>query len=465
MRKYIVFLFSFLSTLSFSQISAPDFDIYLGASAGVGDTKPFWNVSNQYGLYSTDPFGGLLGIALESADGSDSYLNIDYGFGLYGRLDQNPELFIPKAFVEVKIPFLLFRAGRQEEIIGNQDSVLSIGSTVWSMNAHPMPKLVLETPGYVEIPFTKGYAEINGSLSHGWFERDRYVNDVFLHHKQLHLRLGGDFFINGSLGIIHFAQWGGSSPNPDYGDLPSDWDAYKRVFFAQRGDSASVHANESINTLGNHLGSWNLRLDVKAGNFTSSAYFQSIFEDNSGMINPFEGDGLLGVSLVLNETNRIVNHLVFEYLNTTYQSGPVHDLSDSIKLTGNDNYFNNYIYQSGWTYKGMTLGTPLITSPVFNEDGSQRIQNNRVRAFHLGIGGILGRVNYRSFFTFSINKGTYSQPYEPDKNQFSWYFEAMVPSLWQGIDMTLMFAADMGQMYGNNLGLNLLFRKTFKPFN
>jgi hypothetical protein len=74
-------------------------------------------------------------------------------------------------------------------------------------------------------------------------------------------------------------------------------------------------------------------------------------------------------------------------------------------------------------------------------------------------------VNYRSFFTFSINKGTYAVPYDPDRNQFSWYFEAMVPSLWQGIDMTVMMAADMGQMYGNNLGVNLLFRKTFKPFN
>ena len=107
-----------------------------------------------------------------------------------------------------RIPFLVFWAGKKSEIIGNQDSSLSIGSTVWSGNASPMPKLVLATPGYVDIPFTKGYVEINGSLAHGWFEKDRYVEDVYLHQKQLHLRFGGDFFINGSFGIHPLCSMG-----------------------------------------------------------------------------------------------------------------------------------------------------------------------------------------------------------------------------------------------------------------
>ena len=250
-----------------------------------------------------------------------------------------------------------------------------------------------------------------------------------------------------------------------FGELPSDWDAYRRVFFAQKGDSATVNINEAINTLGNHLGSWNYRIDFKAKQFTYSIYYQTIFEDNSGMLKEFNQDGLMGVSMAAKDPNHIVNRVVFEYLNTTYQSGPVHDLTDSIDLVGNDDYFNNYIYQSGWTYKGMTLGTPLITSPVFNEDGSDRILNNRVMAFHLGLQGMIGKINYRSFFTYSINKGTYSTPIDPSKQQFSWYLETIFPSIWKGIDMSVMLAADIGQMYGNNLGVNLLFRKTFKPFH
>jgi hypothetical protein len=463
--KYLIFLlFLYLPSHIYSQISAPDIDLYAGASAGIGDNKPYWNISNQQGRYSLDPFGGLLGVTIESADSSDSYISFDYGIELYGRLDQNSELLLQRAYAEIKIPFLVFWAGMKEEIIGNQDSTLSLGSTVWSTNARPMPKLVLATPGYVDIPFTKGYVEINGSLSHGWFEKDRYVKNVYLHQKHLHLRFGGDYFINGSLGLIHFAQWAGSSPDPRFGELPSDCDAYKRVFFAQKGDSAIVNINEAINTLGNHLGSWNYRIDLKAEHFIFSLYYQTIFEDNSGKSEPFNRDGILGVSFASKDPNKIVNRVVFEYLNTTYQSGSTHDLSDSIKLTGNDNYFNNYIYRSGWTYNGMTLGTPLITSPIFNEDGSDQILNNRVLAFHLGLQGKLGKINYRSFFTYSINKGTYNTPIDPSKNQFSWYLETLFPSIWQGIDMNVMLAADIGQLYGNNLGVNLVFRKTFTPF-
>ena len=465
MRKYIFVLFLFLSSLIYSQISAPSIDLYGGASAGIGNNKPYWNISNQQGQYSLDPFGGLLGVAIESIDSSDSYVSFDYGIEVYSRFQENYGFLVQRGYVKVKIPFLELWAGRKEEIIGNQDSTLSIGSTVWSMNARPMPKVVLATPGYVDVPFTKGYVEVNGSLGHGWFEKDRYVENVYLHQKQLHLRFGGDYIINASVGLIHFSQWAGNSPNPDYGELPSDWEAYRRVFFGQKGDSATVNINEAINTLGNHLGSWNYRIDLRAKQFIFSLYYQTMFEDNSGMSDPFQRDGLWGVSLAAKDPDKIVNHVVFEYLNTTYQSGPTHDLTDSIKLTGNDNYFNNYIYRNGWTYEGMTLGTPLITSPIFNEDGSNRILNNRVQAFHLGLGGKLGKINYRSFFTYSINKGTYSAPIDPSKNQFSWYFETTFPSIWQGIDMHVMLAADIGQMYGNNLGVNLLFRRTFKPFH
>ena len=466
MRKNIIVLFFlFYSSLIYSQISAPTIGTYAGVSAGIGDIKPYWNISNQQGKYSPDPFGGLLGVSIESVDSSDSYISFDYGIEIYSRLQQNSEFLIQRGFAEVKIPFLVFWAGRKEEIIGNQDSSLSIGSTVWSANARPMPKLVLATPGYVDVPFTKGYVEINGSLSHGWFEKDRYVNNIYLHQKHLHLRFGGDFFINVSAGLIHFAQWAGDSPDPKFGELPSDWDAYKRIFFAQKGDSATVNINEAINSLGNHLGSWNYRIDLRAKQFMFSLYYQTIFEDNSGMSDPFQRDGLWGVSLASKDPDKIVNHVVFEYLNTTYQSGPVHYLSDSLDLLGNDSYFNHYIYRNGWTYKGMTLGTPLITSPIFNEDGSVGTLNNRVMAFHLGLGGMLGKINYRSFFTYSINKGTYSLPFDPEKNQFSWYFETTFPSIWQGIDMKVMLAADIGHMYGNNLGVNLLFRRTFKPFN
>lgn len=465
MRNLIFVLFLFLASLSYSQISAPTVNIYAGGSAGTGDKKPFWNISNQYGRYTTEPFAGQAGIAIKSIDSSASYVSIDYGAEAYSRFQQNNVILLPRAYVKVKIPFLELWAGRKEDIIGNQDSLLSIGSTVWSMNALPMPKVVLATPGYIDVPFTKGYVEVNGSVAHGWFEGDRYVKNVFLHQKQLHMRFGGDYFINASLGLIHFAQWGGTSPDPAYGKLPSDLDAFFRVFFGLKGDSLTVNPNEAVNRLGNHLGSLNYRIDVKTKQYNYALYYQTLFEDNSGMSKLFYRDGLLGVSIVSRDPDRVVNRILLEYLHTTYQSGPVHVVNDSTELFGNDDYFNNYIYQNGWTYYGMTLGTPLITSPVFNDIESNRILNNRVLGFHLGMGGALGKINYRSFFTYSINKGTYDTPIDPAKQQFSWYLETMFPSLWKGIDLNVQLAADIGKMYGNNLGINLLLRKRFSPFH
>jgi hypothetical protein len=463
-RTIVAILFIFASSLNYSQISTPTIDLIGGVSAGFGDTKPFWNFSNQYGKYSLDPFSELAGLKIEAIDSSDSFISFDYGLEMYSRLKQNEAFYMHQGYAEIKSPYLVFWAGRKEEIMGTQDSLLSIGSATWSRNVRPIPKLVVATPGYVAVPFTKGYLELNGALAHGWFEQGRYVENVYLHQKHLHVRIGGDYFINASLGLIHFAQWGGSSPDPNYGELPSDLDAYKRVFFVQNGDSSTVNINEAINKLGNHLGSRTYRIDLKPKLFSLSVYYQTLFEDGSGLAHEFYRDGLSGISFKTKDPQQIINHIVLEYLHTTYQSGPTHNITDSVKTIGNDNYFNNYIYRNGWTYQNMTIGTPLITSPVFNEDGSERILNNRVQAFHLGLGGQLGQIQYRSFFTYSINKGLHSLAIDPPKNQFSWYFETTLPAIWKGIDLNIMLAADIGEMYGNNLGVNLVFRKSFKPF-
>lgn len=458
--RYILLIFIvMLSGHIYCQITTPNIDFYGGGAASIGETKPFWNISNQFGKYSLDPYEGIVGTKIEAIDSSGTFLSIDYGVELYNRLQRNEGFVIHQGYLAVKSPLLMFWAGRKEEIIGSQDTLLSIGSTVWSRNARPMPKLALATPGYVDVPFTKGYVEVNGSLAHGWFEQDRYVKNVYLHQKHLHLRFGGDFFINASLGLIHFAQWGGNSPDPRFGDLPSDWDAYKRVFLAQSGDSSTVNINEVINKLGNHLGARVYRVEINTNNLDLGFYYQTIFEDGSGFAHEFYRDGLSGFSLKTKDSERYVNHFIFEFLHTTWQSGPIPTLPGVIKKKENDNYFGNYIYRSGWTYHKMILGTPLITSPILNEDGSERILNSRVQAFHLGIGGMLMKLNYYSFFTYSINKGTYMIPIDPQKNQFSWYFETTIPSIWLGIDLNIMLAADFGNMYGNNLGVNFIFSK------
>ena len=465
MMRIVLFIFMAATFTALDcQIMAPRFDIYSGGAAGIGSDKPFWNVANTYGKYSLVPFEWITGLKIEAVDSSASLLSIDYGAEIYDRYGEKNELVLHQGYIEIKTALLTFRAGRKEEVIGNQDSILSTGGSVWSANARPMPKLVLATPGYVDVPFTKGYVEVNGSLAHGWFEKERYVENVFLHQKHAHIRFGGDFRLNVSLGLIHFAHWGGVSPNERFGALPSDLDAFKRVFISQSGETATVDPGEVINSLGNHLGARNYRIDYRGENFSSGFYFQTIFEDNSGMSKLFYVDGVKGLVIRMHEKEKFINHLLVEYVQTTWQSGPLHDLSGSSKLKGDDDYFNHYIYQSGWTYLGMTLGTPLITSPLYTDENQVLLPNTRVKGYHLGWGGIVHGLNYRTLFTYTANKGTYKFPYSPDRNQFSWLFEATVPSFWRDVDLSILLAADLGQMYGNNLGALLLLKKTFTPF-
>ncbi|MGC9472486.1 MAG: capsule assembly Wzi family protein [Bacteroidales bacterium] len=454
----------FLAALASGQNALPYFYAYGGVAGGAGEAKPFWNVSKQYGRYLLQPFDAFGGIGLKTDhERNTNGLRLDYGVEWTGNLGKDKRGTLHEAYVEMQNSWFLIRAGKKEEITGNQDTTLSLGSTIWAGNARPMPMLVAGTPGYIDIPYTGGYAEVNALLAHGWFERDRYVKNVFLHRKHLHLRFGGDFFINGSLGLQHFAQWGGSSPDPEYGDLPSDLDACLRVFLARSGDPDNVHENEVINSLGNHLGSRCYRLDVKMAACSLGIYFQSVFEDSSGKSRPFNRDGIWGVYYRSSDREKIVNHAALEYLHTTWQSGPVHNIGDTV-LGGNDNYFNHWIYTDGWTYHGMVLGTPLITSPVFNESGERGTLNNRVVAIHLGLEGVVGSLDYRSFFTYSVNKGLYSNPISPARNQFSWYFETTVPSVLPHTDLDIRLAMDIGTMYGNAAGVILCLRRTFDPF-
>ena len=52
--------------------------------------------------------------------------------------------------------------------------------------------------------------------------------------------------------------------------------------------------------------------------------------------------------------SRWLNELVFEYIYTKYQSGPVyhdHSMEISNHLGGNDDFYNHYIY-TGWQHWG-----------------------------------------------------------------------------------------------------------------
>ena len=114
---------------------------------------------------------------------------------------------------------------------------------------------------------------------------------------------------------------------------------------------------------------------------------------------------MLGVEVNL-KYGTWIRDIVFEYIYTKYQSGPVyHDHTPSFAdhIGGIDNYYNHYIY-TGWQHWGQVIGNPLYRSPIYNDDGTISVKNSRFMAFHMGIDGRPAEnITYRLLGTWQEN--------------------------------------------------------------
>ncbi len=453
-----------------AQLKTPGLEAGLSAIVSEGRQAPFWLISNRQGKVSPDRNMAALTLAAFALPDTGKVFDFHYGAEVYARQGHSGALWLHQLYAGFTWRDLLeLRAGLWEEVIGSREPSLSSGSIIWSGNARPMPKIHIATPGYVSVPFTQGYAEVSGLLSHGWFIDDRYVENVLMHHKNFYIKLGGELPINIHYGFNHYAQWGGNSPDYDL-PFPADADAYYRIFFNRAGDISNPGTPQTWenNKFGNTLGSRNYGIDMQLRTINVGVYFHDIFEDGSGLRRRNYPDGLWGAYLRITDKPRLLQAVVYEYLQTTDQSGPAHNDPDGNIIGGNDNYFNHAIYQSGWTYYGHTIGTPLITSPAhsslesFGDLPAHRIHNNRVRAHHLGLEGTpLPNWHYRSLITWSRNYGRHSVPFDKPADQLSVMLEVSHQLPRPDLHLGLTLAADKGELYGDNYGVMLNIRKMF----
>ena len=175
-------------------------------------------------------------------------------------------------------------------------------------------------------------------------------------------------------------------------------------------------------------------------------------------------DGLWGIS-IRNNRFPFVKGLLYEYLNSTDQSGPFHD-EDGIVYGGRDNYFVHWVYQNGWTYFSRTIGTPFISSPVYNKNGGVAIVNNRVQVHHIGLEGELQGYQYKALCSFSKNYGNYWAPYPEMIRNTSLLLEVkkQFPKL-SNIELGCSVGADIGKLYGNSVGCMVSVRKRGNLFS
>ncbi|MBQ1797688.1 MAG: hypothetical protein IIZ88_07995, partial [Prevotella sp.] len=180
-------------------------------------------------------------------------------------------------------------------------------------------------------------------------------------------------------------------------------------------------------------------------------------------------DMLLGVELHLKHFKPL-SSVVMEYLNTTYQSGPIyhdHTYNISDHIAGRDNYYNHTVYGS-WSHWGQVMGNPLYRSPIYNTDGTLTVKDNRTRAFHLGISGDPYRaVHYRVLLSAQKGWGTYELPLDEPEYNTSLLVEATVGGgllkmsdtparQWiKGFMVRMAYGLDRGRLLGDNSGFQL----------
>lgn len=432
----------------------------LKAIVSSGKYAPFTFVFNSFGAKSAQPYSGNLSLSIsKQATRPNRWYDYDFAVEGIGQIDsKHAKAFLQQAYAHVRLYVFDITAGIFQRHYGNQDATLSSGGLLFSANSRSLPRITVGIDNYTPFPLTFGYLEVKGGLSHGWFIDDAFVKKSFLHHKFIGGRLGGKLPVNISYEFHHAAQWGGYSPL--YGDLGNTFNDFKNIFLARSGSSL---ATDSINAMGNHIGSQNIGLDVKGKNWIVSLYWQTLFEDGP-IRRPWKAmnlpDGLWGISAKQSHWP-FINHLVFEFVQTADQSGPFHDV-DGFVFGGNDSYFLNSIYQNGWNYFGRTIGTPLITSPIYNSDGKEiATTNNRVTAHHFSISGDIFGYIYRATVMHTHNFGRYGYDNDADFTKNTAIFLQVskhVEKAW-GMDFSLSVGADVGSQFGNSFGFKIAVAK------
>lgn len=418
---------------------------------------PFWLHSNRFG--TVDPQSTNF-ISNLSADGE---LYRTPNLVLQGRgeavlrLSEQESIHLPKISISALSRGFQLDLGRFYHQMGLNNHELSMGSMMMSQNTIPLPRVMLSMPDYKNLPFTKGVVQYRGMFSHGWFNKNRYVDNVLLHQKYLYLKVNiGDF--SGIGGIVHNAQWGGTSP--DHGRLPQSFGDYFRVITGIGADEDSnAPGGEVSNVIGNSVAAYEFGAFYDFDGVDLSLTRLFYLEDGVSRRFRSPWDGVWGLNLKLDEEQAPVSAFTYEHINTKQQDAkPEQEL-------GRASYYNHSIYQSGWTHHGRVLGVPLFT---VNPESGRTIANNILIGHHAGVEGWLSEsLRYKMMAAYSRNygRGVGKAPRgtidfdERRNDQFSLLVEGeyKIPAI-DNLSANISLALDSGQLYENNIGFIIGFR-------
>lgn len=477
------------------------------ATVGGGDHNPLWLNANRYGLSSLKNCNGYLRASLErplSVD-SERKWGIGYGVDMAKVFGYTSQFVLQQAYIEARWLKGALTVGSKQHPLELKNAELSSGSQTLGINARPVPMVRLSLPDYWALPFTKGWVSIKGHIAYGkttddkWQKeftglRTRYTEGSWLHTKAAYIKIGNSYRfmpVSFEFGLEMAAQFGGTTfmGSEMGGAIIKNEGGIKGMWHALiPGGGDSTDGDAYQNASGNQLGSWVMRLNFDYDSWYLGVYADQFFEDHS-MLTHLGNDGYgtgdqwntmitkryfvysfkdwqLGLDLRLKNATWL-NNIVLEYITTKYQGGPVyHDHTPAIsdQISGRDNYYNHHLF-TGWQHWGQVMGNPLYLSPLYNEDGTIMVKNNRFTAWHIGLAGDPNYyLHYRVLATFQKGYGTYDAPYWDPKKTFSILAEATYhfPDYHKlrGWSIRGAVAFDTGKLYGKNFGCQVTIAKT-----
>lgn len=476
-------------------------DVESTTTMGGGKYAPLWLSSNRYGLSSVNTKWNYERVALHRDMNADVQRKwrLGYGMDIAVMFGGEQTFCLQELYLEAAWKKIQIMIGSKQQPLQLKNAMLSSGGLSYGINARPIPQIRLGVD-YFSIPYTNDWWQWRGHVSYGMKNDGRwqknYVDDhgylgqpifeahrtegTLYHEKSLYWKVGNTryFPLELEAGLQWAAEFGGTSysfrgRNFSYGStvngvkLPTGIKALWNVFIIGGND---ITDGDISNTEGNHLGSWNIALTYNQCGWKVRAYAERYFEDISQLgVTYGISDHLLGLEIEL-PSNPVLSSIVVENINTREQSGAVyHDYTTNIpdKMNGRDDYYNHNIY-TGWQNFGMSMGNPLITSPLYNEslhhDGSISFLNNRIYAWHIALAGHPAKMlTWRAMVTWTRNWGTYANPLPDPQEQIYAMAEAgIAPRQWKGWGAKAAIGIDHGKLLGNNTGVQLTITKQFQ---
>ena len=430
-------------TQVFSQNNPLNYSAELNSAISSESTLPFWMTANKFGTVPNSHHSSVYAALFSDFKAPESDFSFSYKASFTGYMASKNDFFINELYGSLKFKRVQLDLGRKNDGIKWEGLSSSNGSIIKSTNTRAFPGINLKTDGYLKLPFAKKWLRIKANYAEYLLNDKRVVDGAHLHHKSLYFKSVLSEKFSMITGMDHYVQWGGTSK--DGRRFPSSFKDYIRILIGYSGGETALETDQ-INALGNTVGAYLFQLNYIGEKTNWNAYWSHPFEDRSGRELSNYPDALYGFFMDLKKPESFITHVLAEFTYTKNMSG-------STGISGRDGYFNNGVYNSGWTYFGHTIGSPFFRTkePIDGITGGVDPNYSRFTAYHLGFKGFLSEtLQYKTNFSYIHYAGWFENPINED--QFSSLIEIYVQPKKFPLEISLGAAADFGSALPNNFG-------------